>query len=52
VLSMAVGHWTETMDLDTNKAEAEHQAALLDIELEEFAQHVLGHTPQAINWMA
>jgi hypothetical protein len=49
---MAVGHWTETMDRDTEKAELEHRAALLDIDLEEFQHQVLGHTPTPINWMA
>ena len=52
MLSMAIGYWTETMDKDTDKAEADHRAALLDIELEEFSKHVLGHTPVATNWMA
>jgi hypothetical protein len=51
VLSMAVGYWTEQMDRDTDRAEAEHKAYLLDQELEAFQHQVFGTKPQALNWM-
>jgi hypothetical protein len=49
-LAMAVAHWMEEMDRDTQKAEAEHKAALLDQELRDFENHVFGRPPQALNW--
>ena len=51
VLSMAVQYWVDTMDRDTRKAEEDHRAHLLDLELAKFHTQVLGGNPHAnSNW--
>ena len=50
-LAMAISYWTEQLDRDTRKAEAEHREALLDAELANFHAHVFGHEQVPANWM-
>lgn len=51
VLAMAVAYWVQTMDKDTQQAEAERKAELLDQELAKFAEHVIGKPPTVKNWV-
>jgi hypothetical protein len=51
VLSMAVKYWVEQMDRDVRKAAEDHKAAMVDQELANFHQHVLGMPQQSNNWM-
>lgn len=50
VFAMAVAHWMEEMDRDTQKAEADHKAKLLDKALLDFQNQVFGRKPRATNW--
>jgi Holliday junction resolvasome RuvABC endonuclease subunit len=50
-LAMAVAAWVEIMDQDATQAIDIRKQELLDIELERFAEGVLGWTPQGNNWM-
>lgn len=45
VLAMAVAYWVESMDADTNKADAKHKEETLDAALKEFMGQVLGGPP-------
>jgi hypothetical protein len=51
VLAMACKYWVDVMDKDTQKADAEHRAALLEAELRDFHQHVVGMSPAQETWM-
>lgn len=50
-LAMAVQYWVEQMDADVKAKEDEHRAALLDAELADFHNHVLGAKPASTSWI-
>ncbi len=49
-LAMATAYWVQQMDRDTLKVQADHRAALLDLELRDFEAQVFGREPQSTNW--
>jgi hypothetical protein len=48
---MAVAYWVESMARDETQAKSQHNSQLLDIELREFAGHVLGASKQKRGWV-
>ena len=50
-LSMAVSFWVDKMAQDADRKMAIHKEAMLDLELERFMEHSVGHKPKGITWM-
>lgn len=49
-LAMAVAYWVEQMDKDTQRIVEDHRQALLDQELAQFHEHVLGMSLSGSSW--
>ena len=50
-LSMAVGFWADKMAQDADRKMAMHKEQMLDLELERFMEHAVGHKPKGDTWM-
>ena len=50
-VSMAVAYWVEHMSRDVDQAVVDFKSEQLDLELERFSDHVLGHKPKGMNWL-
>lgn len=50
-MAMAVGYWSDIMDVDSSRANAAHKEAMLAEDLEKFMQHAIGRPKKSHNWI-
>lgn len=50
-LSIAVAYWVEAMARDVRQAHFDHKQELLQMELDKFMEHAIGHKPSRKNWI-
>ena len=51
VLSMAVAFWVERMAQDADRKMSHYREQMLDLELERFMEHAIGHKPKGDTWI-
>lgn len=51
-LAMGVAYWVEVMDKDVNKVAEQHKEESINRALQDFENHVFGHTPKNLSWSA
>ena len=50
-MAMAVGYWSDIMDVDSSRANAAHKEAMFAEDLEKFMQHAIGRPKKSHNWI-